>query len=274
MTTDFLKPWYDTEGPLGFPMPDRAAKVLDETLKKLPHDAAHDYRRITLGAGVSELQAGERADVSWISEEAPDRYGEIVVAAGMDDSQFALNPIVTLQHAYAMPPVGRSVWRRRVREGALRGVKAKTHYPPRPDGWTADDWPADYAWQLIQADLMRGKSIGFLPLQVHAPTEAEVRKRPELKDVHQIIDRWLLLEYACCFLPVQPNCLIEQVAKALDRPLPESIQKALGLAAPPLPFTPLAEVEKAVQRRVQGLDMNRLIDQAVERVCSQALGRI
>jgi len=30
----------------------------------------------------------------------------------MDDSQFALNPIVTLNHDYSMPPVGRSLWRK------------------------------------------------------------------------------------------------------------------------------------------------------------------
>ena len=58
---------------------------------------------------------------------------DIVLAAGMNDEHFKLNPVVTLQHAYWLPPVGRSLWRRRVRDGQRIGIKAKTVYPPRPD---------------------------------------------------------------------------------------------------------------------------------------------
>ena len=64
-----------------------------------------------------------------------DRAGEVVVARGMNDSQFAQNPLVTLGHAYWMPPVGKSLWRKRVRDGELVGIKAKTRYPERPGSW-------------------------------------------------------------------------------------------------------------------------------------------
>src|SRR5271166_4976496 len=61
---------------------------------------------VTLEKAPSELLLGERADVSWISTEDPDRDREVVIARGMDDSHFRLNPIVTLQHCYSLPPVG------------------------------------------------------------------------------------------------------------------------------------------------------------------------
>jgi hypothetical protein len=64
--------------------------------------------------------------VSWISAEAPDRQKEVAIAKGMNDSQFAGNPLVTLQHNYQLPPVGRSLWQKVARDGDLRGVKAKT----------------------------------------------------------------------------------------------------------------------------------------------------
>ena len=48
--------------------------------------------------------------------ETPDRYDYIVLAKGMDDSQFALNPIVTLNHDYSIPPIGRSLWRKFVKD--------------------------------------------------------------------------------------------------------------------------------------------------------------
>jgi hypothetical protein len=38
----------------------------------------------------------------------------------MNDSQFALNPIVTLNHNYGAPPIGRSLWRKFVKNGDTR----------------------------------------------------------------------------------------------------------------------------------------------------------
>lgn len=57
--------------------------------------------------------------MSWISTETPGRYDHVVFAKGMNDSQFALNPIVTLNHDYTCPPIGRSLWRRFVKDSNL-----------------------------------------------------------------------------------------------------------------------------------------------------------
>src|SRR5438270_1783109 len=140
-----------TEGPHGFPVTERKAFALETLLKALPAaDVAFRYRKATVAKGPSELLPGDRSDVSWISTEDPDRASEVVLARGMNDSQFKLNPIVTLQHAYWLPPVGRSLWRKVVRDGSRQGVKAKTHYPNRPDSWQGA-WPADVALSLVQA---------------------------------------------------------------------------------------------------------------------------
>jgi hypothetical protein len=189
-----------TEGPLGFPLTDRQAIALDAILKALPKDDAFRYRKTTVARGPSELLPGERADVSWITTEDPDRTREVVRARGMNDSQFKLNPLVTLQHAYSLPPIGRSLWRKVLRDGPMAGIKAKTQYPVKPEGWQGA-WPADVALCLVQADLLRGKSIGFLPTKVHSPSETE-RQSNGWKDVALVIDEWILLEYACTFLMV------------------------------------------------------------------------
>jgi hypothetical protein len=99
--SDFLKDYYDTEGPLGIPMKD--AQALDALLKELPRDDLHAPGKLTV-AKAADLLPGERADISWISTEDIDRSRDILLAKGMDDSHYALNPIVTLQHAYWMPP--------------------------------------------------------------------------------------------------------------------------------------------------------------------------
>ena len=99
--SDFLKTHYGpVEGPLGFPMPDRAARTLDTLLKSLPRTPEYEYRHLVTAKAATEINPGERSDVSWISSESPDRTREVVIAKGMNDSQFAANPIVTLGHAY------------------------------------------------------------------------------------------------------------------------------------------------------------------------------
>jgi hypothetical protein len=212
-------PTTTTEGPLGFPLTDRQAFAVDSILKRLPKDSAYAYRKSLIERAPTELLPGDRSDVSWISSEEPDRAGDVVIARGMNDSQFKLNPIVTMNHCYQNPPVGRSLWRK-VSKDAAPGVKAKTIYPSRPDDWPADtDWPADIAFSLIQSDMLRGKSIGFLPTKVHAPTDKELAQ-PGWSTVGLVIDEWILLEYACVFLPAQQNAVVESVSKSLSASSP------------------------------------------------------
>ena len=67
---DFLQAHYGpAEGPLGFPMPDRAASALDALLKSLPHTPEYEYRHLVTARAPTEVNPGERSDVSWISTE-------------------------------------------------------------------------------------------------------------------------------------------------------------------------------------------------------------
>ena len=266
--SDFAKSHFDTEGPFGLPMKNAQATALEERLRSLPKDDdAFALRRCSFERGVSELQPGERADVSWITEESPDRLGDVVLASGMDDSHYLLNPIVTLNHAYDQPPVGRSLWRRKSRDGALRGIKAKTHYPPRPAGWTLSDWPPDLAFELVKAGLLRGKSIGFIPLKLRTPTSDEIQHNPALAQVRYIIEEWLLAEYACCYLPMQPNAVVETVSKSV----PPAWTELLGLPkAPSVPFTSLDAMESAAKRLLTPQEL----DAACERAWRKARGLV
>ncbi len=259
-------------GPLGFPQSDRAAHALDALLKTLPKTAEFDYRHAVVTKAPTELNPGERSDVSWISTESIDRCNEVVVARGMNDSQFAGNPLVTLGHAYHLPPVGKSLWRRRVKDGGLVGIKAKTQYPPRPGSWPeGESWPSDKVFALVQAGLLQGKSIGFLPTKIHVPGDAE-RQKNGWGDVSLVIDEWLLLEYACVFLPANQDALVEAVSKgAAD--LPPDFLHALGIELPApgvVPFTALEEIERHVERALSGLDFEAFVRDSLDR----AIGRV
>ena len=141
-----------------------------------------------------------------------DRSGDIVLANGMDDSLFGANPVVTLNHNYELAPVGLSAWRKPSTESGFRGIKAKTVYPTRPDSLPENiPWIPDQIFALVQTGLLAGKSIGFLPLTVRNPTSQEIRDTPNLINVNLIIEKWLLLEYACCAFPAQPHALVQTV---------------------------------------------------------------
>lgn len=264
----------DAEGPLGFPMLDAQAKALDELLRAHPD---HEYGRALVIKATADLSPGERADISWLQTEAIDADREIVLASGFRDDVFKLNPVVTLNHNYWQPPVGKSMWRLRLREGDRRGIKAKTHYPERPAEWPADqEWPSDAAWSLIKSGLMNGKSIGFLTLKSHAPTDDEIKKRPELSKVRRIVDEWQLIEYAVTWMPCNPEAVVESTAKALTILGLEIPQRpVLDTVAPTItPHTPLAEIEKAITRRFEALNLPGLISRAVEEAYLRARGQV
>ena len=267
-----------TVGPLNFPQTDRAARALDALLRALPHTKDYEYRKAVSGRAPTELNPGERSDVSWISTESVDRMNEVVVARGMNDSQFQGNPLVTLGHAYWMPPVGKSLWRRRVKDGSLVGIKAKTQYPPRPEAWPADEaWVPDKVLALVQAGLLQGKSIGFLPTKVHIPDEKEARRNGWGEQVALVIDEWLLLEYACVFLPANQDALVEAVSKGA---MPTDFLAACGFAdshqpsLTSLPFTPWEEIEKAIEREIAAIDFAALTRSIIQESYDRARGRV
>jgi phage head maturation protease len=227
---------------------------------------------------VSTANQPENWDVSWISTEAPDRYNEVVIAKGMNDSQFALNPIVTLNHDYTMPPIGRSLWRKLAKEGNQRGIQAKTVYPPRPDGWT-DPWAPDNVFALVQAGLLNAKSIGWLPTKVHCPDPREASANGWNTDT-MVIDEWLLVEYAVGTIPVNPETVVNIVSKTMpsaqelaalgwDAKLFERGQ--VGVPETKIvPFTPWAEAEKCIERKLTSIDFANMTRNAIER----ALGKV
>lgn len=304
--SDWLKE-YGVEGPLGFPMLEKQARGLDELLKGHSKDSAMAFQRQAISAAVvslsiptgAEVNEGERSDVSWISTEKPDKYDSIILSKGVNDAQFAQNPIVTLGHSYWMPPVGRSLWRKKIKKGinGYNGIKAKTVYPRKPDSWPKDDegrdapWPPDKVLSLVQAQMLNGKSIGFLPLKAHSPSSHEIAGNPAMAKVDRIYDEVLLLEYACVYLPGNPDTLVEQVSRGSIDLTPE-ILKALGMEGlsirkpDPAPITPppaslptpsfVSEdtVARAVSSALAQIDFLSIAKNAIEEQIARRQGRI
>jgi len=208
----------------------------------------------------------------------------------MNDSQFQGNPLVTLQHNYQLPPVGRSLWRKVARDGDLRGVKAKTLYPQRPESWPKEDaWRPDKAFALVQAGLLQGKSIGFLPTKLHLPMQREAKKNGWSDDTRCVIEDWILLEYAATFLPVNQAALVEAVSKGAIELPPELLgaigQRPIGLKPeeggrqheePPkiAAFTILSGVHQAIERSMAEWDLGKIAEECLRDSIEQSRGRV
>ena len=274
------------EGPLGFPVTDEQAKALEVILEANSKDSAFGYKKLVVAKAQSEVLPGERSDVSWISTEEPDRTREVVLSAGLNDSQFKLNPIVTMNHCYHVPPVGKSLWRKKAKDGEVRGIKAKTRYPTKPATWPDEsDWAPDIAFALVQADMLRGKSIGFLPIKGYVP-DAKTIEKNGWPQVDWVIEEWMLLEYACTFLPTQQQAVVEAVSKSFGQ-IPPTLAKAFDLNIPPAPqsappsqpsshvygqFIPLEEIGKNLNRQIERLDLNRMVHDSIELAFAKVRG--
>jgi hypothetical protein len=106
---------------------------------------------------------------------------------------------------------------------------------------------------------------------MRAPTADEIAKTADFANVRYIIEEWLLAEYACCYLPMQPNAVVETVSKSV----PASWAKLLGM--PPTPqvaFTSLAEIESAARRLLTPAVMEAQLELSCERAWRKARGRV
>src|SRR4029077_5995519 len=111
------------------------------------------------------------------------------------------------------------------KDGDTRGIKAKTNYPAKPESWGDEPWPPDKVFTLIQAGLLNGKSIGWLPTKAHYADSKELidNNYPENP---LVIEEWLLVEYAVGTIPVNPETVVQIVSKAQS--MPAELCKALG----------------------------------------------
>lgn len=232
---------------LGFPMPDHLAKALDGLLKTLPKDCT--YRKASAIPDSIEVLDGERSDISKVSTNALDREYEVVLPEGIDLSWFQRNPIVTFAHKYDEMPVGRCKWIKHVPDALL----AKTIYASKPDNWSGD-WLPDAIFALTQQQVLRGKSIGFLPTKLRSPTPEEIKAHPSWDKAAAVIESAMLLEYAVAPVPVNQECLVEAVAKGFG-----SQVRRLGLEVPMIDLL-LRSLEQVDSKKIADSLYNKLIN--------------
>ncbi len=192
------------ESSLGIRTTEKTARRVDELLRDLP-TGQRSLRRKSATVP-TEVNTSERTDVSTITTRAMDRDNEIVDPAGIDISDYLTNPIVLFGHDQNKP-VGKALWVK----SSVDGLIAKTKYASRPKTFQGE-WLPDFVFEMVLADVLRGKSIGFLPLEFRDPTPEESANSP---GVERVISRSLLLEFSVVSIPSNPKALVEAVNKGL-----------------------------------------------------------
>lgn len=153
---------------------------------------------------------GERAVVAKITTAAVDRDGEVVIPQGVNSKDFEANPVVYYNHDYWDHPIGQCVSIKR-EDGA---IVAKTVFATRPETHPeGKEWAPDTIFSLVKQRVIRGFSIGFIPIESRAATDKDLLAfGAECRRVHT---KTKLLEYSVAPLPCNQEALTLAVSKGL-----------------------------------------------------------
>lgn len=237
-----MNTWYSKKGyslgPLDFPVRDAdMAKELEALVKQAEANGlsytrrfitADDIDTITKGKGDPE-QLRHTALITASTNDV-DRDNEIVLPTGIDRKMFRKNPVILWAHDSSKMPLGYSLWEK-VEGDAL---KAFIKFADRPaDHPEAAEWPADTAFSLVEQKVLRGVSIGFLPLDARPPLEKEIVANPKWAGASRVITKSLLCEISIVPVGCNQNALVEAVNKGLIDP--ERV-KAYGIDYPEIEY--------------------------------------
>ncbi len=202
----FLDQYGSATGPFGFPMPEVEARALDKELS----ESNEDIRYVKIQkSGFEYFIDGEKADVSTITDDSVDEDMEVVEAKSINWDIFRKNPLVTFNHDYSTPPVGKSLWQKLV---GNRVWKAKTQFAPKPENFPTDkEWFPDSLFHLIKSGFLPGKSIGGIA-KIRVPTNEE---QSLYKGVKQIRYDLRVYEYSVVTRQCNNNAIVEAVSKGM-----------------------------------------------------------
>lgn len=247
----YLKEFGECTGPFGFPMLETQARELDSILEEHSKDSAFSYKHTVKSDSFDYFIDKERADVSTVTDSSIDKDNEIVNPKGLDWSAFQKNPVVTLNHNYYQPPIGKSIWQNLTKNT----WKAKTIYMERPESLPVDkEWIPDTVWHMIKSGYMPAKSIGFLPTKGHSPTAEEISNDHSLRKCSFIFDEAKIYEYAACYIGSNDNALVEDVAKGIIK-MPADLAALFKLQLPEVEEKKEPEKEQRIE--VKGISLDQ-----------------
>lgn len=141
-----------------------------------------------------------------------DREGDVMVAEGMDSSEYDKNPIVLWLHDSSMPAVAYTTKMNR----SPGSIEITARFPERPSDHPADaEWRSDEFWSLVKSGLIRAVSVRGAAKTggYRKANSGDIAKYGP--DVQRVISRWMLQEISLVPLPMNQDAVLLAVGKGL-----------------------------------------------------------
>jgi phage head maturation protease len=144
----------------------------------------------------------EKRQISYlVSDETPDRVGDIIKVTGWDLAQYRQNPVILWAHdGSSVPPIGKADNVRRRYEGKPR-LTADVEFAPKE----AYEF-ADTIYQLASRGFIKATSVGFMPLET-MDVDKKAREELGLGRYGQVFTKAELMEISIVSVPANPSAL-------------------------------------------------------------------
>ena len=171
------------------------------------------------GSDIITKSEKDRRITYLVSDETPDRVGDIIKVKGWDLSQYKKNPVILWAHdGSSVPPIGRANNVRRRYAPAPR-LTADVEFAPKE----AYEF-ADTIYQLAHRGFIRATSVGFLPKETMEVDQKD-REKMGLGAYGQVFTRAELMEISVVAVPANPAALEIGVKELISE---GQIEKALA----------------------------------------------
>ena len=235
------------------------------------HGSAASIKMATVSAAIKADDDGKatRQFTARITSEQMDRDREVLIAEGMDATEFKKSPTIFWNHWYDQP-IGKSLSIEKT-DGAWL---SKAQIAARPADFQGEFFP-DFVWAMLSQGMISGVSVGFEPTEERRPSDQDKKRFGDT--VANIISKWKLLEWSIAPLQSNVGAVVTAVQKgvlsrdavALALPgveLPEATKKTIVISsrpqaakmivvpAPAIPVRPkrtAAEIGQAVARELK-----------------------
>jgi len=169
----------------------RIRRAVEPPARRLTKDFAPSGPPVPATLNVDK---GRMAVTLVISHRSRDREGDILEPSGLDLTNYALNPVVYLDHAKQFTlPIGRAM----TPDGRLT-VRAERDRVVATTYFSQTLREAEQVFHLIAEGMMPGASVGFAPRPGGVePLDGSGRRYTD----------WELLEYSHTAIPMNPRCV-------------------------------------------------------------------
>ena len=171
------------------------------------------------GSDIITKSGKDRRITYLVSDETPDRVGDIIKVKGWDLSQYKKNPVILWAHdGSSVPPIGRANNVRRRYAPAPR-LTADVEFAPKE----AYEF-ADTIYQLAHRGFIRATSVGFLPKETMEVDQKD-REKMGLGAYGQVFTKAELMEISVVAVPANPAALEVGVKQLINE---GQIEKAMA----------------------------------------------